>query len=88
MFSDIRRGSARVIGQPSLLAVDDEPALGQADRRTGATGFDRRIEVVYAHVDRLADAGAVQTQARKDLIEFADARGEWLENVALNLPAG
>ena len=83
----VRRGSGRVIRQPGLLAVDDEPTLGQADRRTGTTrGADRRIQVVDSNVDRLADAGAVQTQAGKVLTELADTREEPLQHVALNLP--
>src|SRR5207302_4971186 len=82
----VRRGSGGVSRQSSLLAVDHEPALGQADRRTGPTAFDRRIEVVYPHVDRFADAGAVQTQARKVRVEFADARKQTLQHVTLNLP--
>ena len=83
----VRRGSVRVGRQPGLFTIDDEPALGQADRRTGATGgADRRIQVVDSCVDRLADAGAVQTQAGKVLTELADAREEPLQHVALNLP--
>jgi len=84
----VRRGSSRVICQPSLRAIDHEPALGQPDRSTGATGFDRRLEVVHSHIDRLADAGAVQTQARKVSVELADAREEPLQHVPLNLPCG
>ena len=69
----VRRGSVRVGRQPGLLAIDHEPALGQADRRTGATGgADRRIEVVDSDVDRLADAGAVQTHAREVVVDLID----------------
>ena len=69
----VRRGSIRVSRQPGLLAVDHEPALGQADRRTGPTGgANRRIEVVHADVDRLADARAVQADTRELLVDLVD----------------
>ncbi len=82
----VRWGSSRVARQSGLRAVDHEPALGQADRGARATGgVDRRIEVVYPDVDRLADAGAVQTQAGEEFIELANAGKESFKYVALYL---
>ena len=80
-------GAFGVSRQACLLAVDDEPAFGQADRGTGsAGGADRRIEVVDPDVDGLADAGTVQTHAREVLAEFSDPRKEPFEYVSLHLP--
>src|SRR5262249_15685036 len=62
--------------------------LGQADRRAGTTVADRRFQVALTLVDRLADAGAVDTQARKTVTQPADARKQPFQGVPLNLTRG
>ena len=82
----VRRGSRRVVGQPSGFAVDDETALRQPDRGAWSPGSaDRCVEVVDADVHGFADAGPVQPQSGKALSGRADAGEESLQHVALHL---
>ena len=84
----IRRRGGRVVGKSRLHVVEHHRALGQPERGAGTALADRIDDVGRSDVDRLADAGAVETQAGHEFVQPADAREQPFQGVTLHLPCG
>lgn len=81
----IPRRRGRIVREPRLHLVEHHRTLRQADHRAGTALADRLDRVRRAYVDRLADAGAVDAQSGKAVIQPPDAGEEPFQGVALNL---
>ena len=82
----VRRWGSWIVGKPRLYVVEYHRTLGQADRGAATARTDGIDGVGRSDVDRLADAGAVDAETGKGIIQPADPREQTFQRMSLHLP--